>query len=199
MDDNRTIYNIYYTTIWDQDICPRIVNLSNFLEDSVPRKMDILIAACGAGTVADYNGNGVFDMDDIQILIEDEINALVAKDPDDFVAIMIDHILQVGIDKFKVQIVRGNRTYDAEFYGPENNYLLKELVIPVAKNELANALYYADRIKLHHKTLSEQIGGLTDKTNTVVEWCDEWDFASETQWKEMEAKLDHIYRTYVRL
>lgn len=62
---------------------------------------------------------------------------------------------------------------------------------------IAHAIAYLARVMTIQKNVHAQMKTLADKVSTIVNWPNQG--LTTQHWKEMEAKLDHIYRTYVRL
>ena len=60
-----------------------------------------------------------------------------------------------------------------------------------------HAIAYLARVSVIQNNVHAQMKTLADKVSTIANWRNQG--LTTPQWKEMEAKLDHIYRTYVRL
>lgn len=195
-----TSAGVYYKTTWDRDKLPTILNLSTNESDSTPRLFDILVAGIGTGNIeADYDGNQVFDIDDVVEVAKLYAPGGMYKTPDTYFAAMQHHILAEGVEKFTVLIKQNGKTYTAEFYDDSAEYRLKALVLCSAVGELRNALHYADRIKLHHERLSNELSLVSELTDEILDFAHLWNLAEEPEWQRLEAKVSHIERTYVRL
>ena len=58
---------------------------------------------------------------------------------------------------------------------------------------------YLARLYLVQQAQTQDMQSLLERKDVLAQWAHDCELSNDADWKALEAKLDHIYRTYQRM